>query len=57
MAENVRIGLKTKFRCDLDDYERWKADWTSVTKEIRLKAEKTGKDLSEIRIMEGADEV
>lgn len=55
MAESVRIGLRTKFRGDLDDYERWKEEWRLVTEIIRLKAAQHGINLSNIAIVEGTE--
>lgn len=51
MAEK-RIGLRTTFRGDIANYERWKEEWRIVTKLVRLNAAKAGKDLSEIEITE-----
>lgn len=52
MAEDVRIGLRTRFRSDEAAYENWKEEWRIVTNLIRLKAAKAGKDLSDIVIVE-----
>lgn len=52
MAEDVRIGLRTRFRSDEAAYEKWKEEWRIVTNLIRLKAAKAGKDLSDIVIVE-----
>lgn len=50
MAEK-RIGLKTIFRSDIEDYENWKNEWALVTNQIRLIAAKSGIDLSKIEIV------
>lgn len=46
-----RIGLKTIFRSDIEDYENWKNEWALVTNQIRLIAAKSGIDLSKIEIV------
>lgn len=52
MAEEVKIGLRTRFRGDLSAYEKWKEDWRIVTNMVRINASKTGIRLSDIKLTE-----
>ena len=50
MCEQETI-IRSVFRNSREDYERWKAEWQSVTKMVRLNAARRGKNLSEIEIV------
>lgn len=56
MAEDKNVGLRNIFHCDIDAYEKWKEEWSTVTNMIRSKSAKAGIELSEIEIVEGADD-
>ncbi len=43
-------GLNSAF-WNKEDCERWKAEWKSATKMVRLNAGRRGKNLSEIEIV------
>ena len=55
MATSARVGLRTKFRNELDEYESWKEEWRLATEMIRLKAAQQEINLSNIAIVEGTE--